>query len=51
MKLKMVCACMIMLCQSVWAVNYDGNNLLLILGQSTSSPNYKEFKTFWSLDK
>ena len=51
MKLKLACACMFLLCHSVWAVNYDGNNLLLILGQSTSSPNYKDFKTFWSLDK
>ena len=49
--MRMVCVCMFLLCQGAWAVNYDGNNLLLILGQSTSSSNYKEFKTFWSLDK
>ena len=51
MKFWLVSMCLFFLGQSACAINYDGNNLVLILGQSTSSQNFKEFKAFWVLDK
>ena len=33
------------------AIEYDGNNLLSVLGQSSTAPTFKEFKDFWLLDK
>ncbi len=33
------------------AADYDGNNMLAVLGQSISSATFKDFKDFWLLDK
>jgi hypothetical protein len=50
MKFCWVWVSVIFMAQSA-AASYDGINLLAILGQSTSSQSYKDFKSYWVLDK
>jgi hypothetical protein len=51
MRFLFVCACMAWCFVNVSAKDYDGNNMLSVLGQTTSSPLFKEFKEYWLLDK
>ena len=49
-----VCVYVLICCFSCSALGvvtpYDGNNMLNVLGQSITSPVFKEFKIYWQLD-
>lgn len=50
MKLWILCACMLYFPSGV-ITPYDGNNMLTLLGQSSTSQTFKDFAKFWLLDK
>ncbi len=51
MRFLFVCVYMAWCFVNVSAKDYDGNNVLSVLGQTTSSQLFKEFKEYWLLDK
>jgi len=51
MRFLFVCACMFYSYLSISAKDYDGDNMLLVIGQGASSASFKEFKEFWLLEK
>jgi len=51
MRFMIACVCVACFCLSVCAKEYDGNNMLSVLGQTTNSIPFKEFKAYWLLDK
>jgi len=50
MKFVLLCAFMFYYASGVTTA-YDGNNLLVVLGQSNSSQAFKDFTKYWLLDK
>ena len=51
MRCLFICVCMAWCFVTVSAKEYDGDNMLSVLGQTTSSQLFKEFKEYWLLDK
>jgi hypothetical protein len=50
MKLWSLCAFLFYFSGGGVVVSYDGNNMLLLLGQSNTSQTFKDFTKFWLLD-
>lgn len=51
MRFLFVCACMFYSYLSISAKDYDGDNMLSVLGAGASTTSFKEFKEFWLLEK